>query len=58
MNHNDAPTIKFSSDQPQVIATLTPHGQIMRGDKKLEDLDRDELIQMVKDLIATLQRSV
>ena len=41
---------------PRSVLVLTPDGKIMRGDRELHDLDRDELIEVVRDLVDVIAR--
>lgn len=49
------PTITFGPG-PSPVLFVTRDGRIMRGDRPIEELDRDELLEVVRQLVATIRR--
>lgn len=43
-------------DRPQMILTITQEGEIKRHDKPLEELSREELIAVVRELVQMITK--
>lgn len=48
------PQFQIRQDRPQMILTITPDGTIMRQNKPLDELSREELIAVVRELVAMI----
>lgn len=48
--------ITFAPTQSKVILTIQDDGAIKRGETRIEDLDRDELVVVVRELVDLIRK--